>query len=67
MLTSREKEILLLVAKGFSNDEIAGELVISAATVKTHANRTMAKLSVHDRAQLVIVAYESGLLKPGQR
>ncbi|MEQ3553150.1 response regulator transcription factor [Pseudonocardia nematodicida] len=64
-LTDREREVLLLVARGRSNAEIAGALVISPLTVKTHLNRTMAKLHAHDRAQLVIVAYESGLLRPG--
>jgi DNA-binding NarL/FixJ family response regulator len=66
MLTAREREILLLVAKGYANDAIADELFISSATAKTHVNRTMTKLLAHDRAQLVIIAYESGLLRPGQ-
>jgi DNA-binding NarL/FixJ family response regulator len=65
-LTAREREILLLVAKGYANDAIADELFISSATAKTHVNRTMTKLLAHDRAQLVIIAYESGLLRPGQ-
>lgn len=64
-LTAREREVLLLVAKGQSNQEIAEELYISPATAKTHVNRTMAKLLAHDRAQLVIIAYESGLVMPG--
>jgi len=64
-LTEREKEILALVAEGMSNFEIAEELYLSPATVKTHVNRTMTKLGVHDRAGLVIAAYESGLVKPG--
>ncbi len=64
-LTEREKEILVLVAEGMSNSEIAEELYLSPATVKTHVNRTMTKLGVHDRAGLVIAAYESGLVKPG--
>jgi len=64
-LTEREKEILALVAEGMSNSEIAEELYLSPATVKTHVNRTMTKLGVHDRAGLVIAAYESGLVKPG--
>lgn len=64
-LTEREREVLLLVARGLSNQEIAEELVISPHTAKTHVNRIMTKLAAHDRAQLVIVAYESGLLQPG--
>ena len=64
-LTERERQILMLVAQGLSNDEIADHLVISPLTVKTHVNRAMFKLSAHDRAQLVIIAYESGLLTPG--
>lgn len=66
MLTAREREVLLLVAKGYANDAIADELFISSATAKTHVNRTMTKLLAHDRAQLVIIAYESGLLRAGQ-
>lgn len=65
-LTDREREILVMVARGLSNIEIADELVISAATVKTHVARIMAKLNVHDRAQLVVVAYEEGLVVPGR-
>lgn len=64
-LTEREREVLLLVARGRSNQEIADALVISPHTAKTHVNRVMAKLGAHDRAQLVIVAYETGLLTPG--
>jgi DNA-binding NarL/FixJ family response regulator len=64
-LTEREREVLLLVARGRSNQEIADELVISPHTAKTHVNRIMTKVSAHDRAQLVILAYESGLLEPG--
>lgn len=64
-LTDREREILVLVARGLSNDEIAGKLVISPATVKTHLARIMQKLDAHDRAGLVIAAYESGLVRPG--
>ena len=63
-LTEREREILALVAAGLSNDEIAGRLVVSPATVKTHVNRAMAKLGAHDRAQLVIAAYQAGLVRP---
>ena len=65
LLTEREREVLLLVARGRSNQEIADELVISPLTAKTHVNRIMSKLHAHDRAQLVILAYESGLLEPG--
>lgn len=64
-LTDREREILTMVGKGMSNDEIAAELVISPATVRTHVGRIMVKLDAHDRAQLVVAAYESGLVKPG--
>ena len=64
-LTERETEILALVGRGRSNDEIAAALFISPATAKTHINRAMTKLDAHDRAQLVIVAYESGLIAPG--
>jgi DNA-binding NarL/FixJ family response regulator len=63
-LTDREREVLLLVAQGFSNTEIAEQFVISPATVKTHVGRIMTKLYAHDRAQLVIAAYESGLRIP---
>ncbi|MCC4908356.1 response regulator transcription factor [Microbacterium sp. cx-59] len=65
-LTAREREVLLLVARGRSNQDIAAELVISPHTAKTHVSRIMAKLYAHDRAQLVIAAYESGLLAPGE-
>lgn len=61
-LTEREREVLALVARGLSNDEIAGSLVISPATARTHVGRIMAKLNAHDRAQLVVIAYESGLV-----
>ena len=66
-LTDREREILALVARGFTNDEIGSELFISPATVKTHLARIMAKLDAHDRAQLVVRAYEGGLVRPGIR
>ncbi len=66
VLTEREREVLVLVAEGLSNDEIATALTISPSTAKTHVNRTMAKLLAHDRAQLVIIAYESGLVVPGE-
>jgi len=64
-LTDREREVMLLVGRGKSNQEIAGELHISPHTAKTHVNRIMTKVYAHDRAQLVILAYESGFLAPG--
>lgn len=64
-LTEREREVLGLVALGLSNQEIAERLVISPATAKTHVSRAMGKLNVRDRAQLVVVAYEAGLVRPG--
>ena len=63
-LTTREREAMTLVAHGLSNDEIAARMVISRVTAKTHVNRAMTKLHARDRAQLVIVAYESGLVTP---
>ncbi|MFF9913633.1 response regulator [Streptomyces sp. NPDC013457] len=63
-LTSREREAVVLVAHGLSNDEIAARMVISPLTAKTHVNRAMAKLHARDRAQLVILAYEAGLVTP---
>ncbi|MER5935589.1 response regulator transcription factor [Streptomyces sp. NPDC002054] len=63
-LTGREREVLVQVAAGLSNDEIAGRLEVSPLTVKTHVNRAMAKLGARDRAQLVVIAYESGLVRP---
>ncbi|MGW6292024.1 response regulator [Streptomyces sp. NPDC055058] len=66
-LTSREREAVVLAAHGLSNDEIAHRLVISPATAKTHINRAMTKLHARDRAQLVVLAYESGLVTPGSR
>ncbi|WP_053685333.1 response regulator [Streptomyces sp. XY593] len=63
-LTGREREAVVLVAQGLSNDEIAGRMVISPLTAKTHVNRSMTKLHARDRAQLVILAYESGLITP---
>jgi DNA-binding NarL/FixJ family response regulator len=64
LLTDREREVLALVAEGLSNDEIAARLVISPATAKTHVSRTMIKLAARDRAQLVVIGYESGLVRP---
>jgi DNA-binding NarL/FixJ family response regulator len=65
-LTPREREILELVGSAMSNDEIADRLTISKATAKTHVSRIMGKLEVRDRAQLVVVAYESGLVRPSR-
>ncbi|MEU4578511.1 response regulator [Nonomuraea sp. ATR24] len=65
-LTAREREVLTGVARGLTNGQIAGELFMSPATVKTHVNRMMAKLGVHDRAQLVVLGYETGLVRPGR-
>ncbi|GAB3887425.1 response regulator transcription factor [Microbispora bryophytorum] len=64
-LTEREREVLALVGTGMTNDEIAARLYMSPATAKTHVSRTMSKLHARDRAQLVVIAYESGLVKPG--
>lgn len=66
-LTNREREIVVLVAEGLSNSDIAQRLFLSPHTVKTHVNRAMSKLDVRDRAQLVIIAYESGLVGPARR
>jgi DNA-binding NarL/FixJ family response regulator len=66
-LTEREREVLALVAYGLSNDEIAERLYLSPLTVKTHINRAMTKLGVRDRAQLVVIAYQSGLVRPGEQ
>ena len=67
VLTDREREVLTLVGTGRSNEEIAAELVLSPATARTHVSRIMTKLAARDRAQLVVAAYESGLVKPRQR
>jgi DNA-binding NarL/FixJ family response regulator len=66
-LTTREREAVTLVARGLSNDEIAQRMVISPLTAKTHVNRAMVKLHARDRAQLVVFAYESGLVGPRHR
>src|SRR5690606_22847550 len=63
-LTNREREAVALAARGLSNDEIAARMVISPLTAKTHINRAMTKLRARDRAQLVVFAYESGLVTP---
>lgn len=64
-LTAREREVVTLVAAGLSNEEIADKLYMSASTAKTHATRAMTKLGARDRSQLVVFAYESGLVRPG--
>jgi DNA-binding NarL/FixJ family response regulator len=64
-LTAREREVVTLIAAGLSNDEIADKLYMSSSTAKTHATRAMTKLGARDRSQLVVYAYESGLVRPG--
>ncbi|MGL5816571.1 MAG: response regulator [Phycicoccus sp.] len=64
-LTEREREVVALVGEGLNNDEIAERIVVSPATAKTHVSRAMVKLHARDRAQLVVLAYESGLVRPG--
>ncbi len=65
LLTEREREVMALVAAGLTNDDIAARLFLSPATAKTHVNRAMTKLGARDRAQLVVAAYETGLVRPG--
>jgi DNA-binding NarL/FixJ family response regulator len=67
VLTDREREVLRLVALGRSNDEIAERLVLSPLTAKTHVHRAMTKLGVRERAQLVVIGYQSGLVRPGDQ
>ncbi len=64
-LTDREREVVALVAEGLTNDEIAARLIMSGATAKTHVSRAMIKVGARDRAQLVVFAYETGLVRPG--
>jgi DNA-binding NarL/FixJ family response regulator len=64
-LTDREREVVILVAHGLSNDDIAERLYLSPLTAKTHVNRAMTKLAARDRAQLVVIAYQNGLVRPG--
>jgi len=64
-LTDREREVVGLVGAGLNNDEITARLFLSPATAKTHVSRAMIKLHARDRAQLVVLAYESGLVRPG--
>jgi len=65
-LTQRELEVFTMISRGFANDQIAKALVVSEATVKTHVNRILAKLDLRNRVQAVVLAYESGLIRPGE-
>jgi DNA-binding NarL/FixJ family response regulator len=65
-LTEREREVMTLMARGLSNEEVASSLFVSLATVKTHVNRVLSKLRLTSRAQVVVVAYETGLVRPGE-
>jgi DNA-binding NarL/FixJ family response regulator len=65
-LTEREREVLALVGRGLSNEEIARELFLSPATARTYVSRLLAKLGARDRARLVVLAYETGLVVPGE-
>ena len=64
-LTAREREVVTLIASGLSNEEISRKIYVSPSTVKTHAARAMTKLGARDRAQLVVFAYQTGLVRPG--